>query len=192
MHCSSPHWLFPAAIAWAGQRAEARLAGVRAELTADVVVLLRAQPDLIAFGAAAAHVARIDARDAELTRIARRSATATGLGAGLAALCSGVAVWGSLALAVPAVRADRLDGVALAVVVLVPLAAFEAVQLLPTTLLALVRTRSSGERVLAVLDRPAPVPEPARARAAPRRSVAAAATRGDGALARHRGGLRRR
>ena len=55
-----------------------------------------------------------------------------GWAAGLAALCSGSAVWGSLAVAVPAVRADRLDGVALAVVVLVPLAAFEAVQLLPT------------------------------------------------------------
>lgn len=150
----------PWIIVWAGRRAEARLAGVRAGLTADVVVLIRAQPDLVAFGAAAAHVARIDAQDAELTRIARRSATATGLGAGLAALCSGVAVWGSLALAVPAIRADRLDGVALAVVVLVPLAAFEAVQLLPTTLLALVRTRSSGARVLAVLDRPAPVPDP--------------------------------
>ena len=86
----------PAATAWAGRRAETRLAGARAELTVDVVALLRAAPDLIAFGAAAAQLDRIDARDAELTRIARRGATATGLGAGLAALCSGLAVWGSL------------------------------------------------------------------------------------------------
>jgi thiol reductant ABC exporter CydC subunit len=150
----------PAVSGWAGRRAEAGVAGVRAELTGDVVALLRAQPDLIAFDAVDAHLARIDARDAELTRIARRSATAAGLAAGLAALCSGSAVWGSLAVAVPAIDADLLDGVALAVVVLVPLAAFEAVQLLPAALLALARTRSSGDRVLAVLDRPAPVPDP--------------------------------
>jgi thiol reductant ABC exporter CydC subunit len=150
----------PLVTAWAGRRAESRLAGVRAELTSEVVAVLRAMPDLVAFGAAPSHLDRIDACDAELTRIARRSATATGLGAGLAALCSGLAVWGCLAVGVQAVRTDRLDGVALAVVVLVPLAAFEAVQLLPTALLALVRTRSSGERVLAVLDRPPPVPEP--------------------------------
>jgi thiol reductant ABC exporter CydC subunit len=151
----------PAATAWAGRRAETRLAGARAELTGDVVALLRAAPDLIAFDAAAAQLDRIDARDGELTRIARRDAAATGLGAGLAGLCSGMAVWGSLTVGAPAVRAGVLDGTALAVVVLVPLAAFEAVQLLPTALLALARTRSSGERVLAVLDQRPPVPEPA-------------------------------
>jgi ABC-type multidrug transport system fused ATPase/permease subunit len=58
------------------------------------------------------------------------------------------------------VRAGTLDGTALAVVVLVPLAAFEAVQLLPTAVLALARVRSSGRRVLEVLDTPPPVPEP--------------------------------
>ena len=157
----------PAVTAWAGRRADSRLAGARAELSCEVVDLLRALPDLVAFGAADHHLARIDTRDRELTRIARRSATATGLGAGLTALCSGLAVWGCLVAAVPAVRADRLDGVALAVVVLIPLAAFEAVQLLPTVLLALARARTSGERVIAVLDRPAPVPEPARPRPLP-------------------------
>ncbi len=150
----------PAATAWAGRQAETRLAGARADLAGDVVALLRAAPDLIAFGAASAHLDRIDVRDDELTRIARRSAIAAGLGAGLAALCSGLAVWGSLTVAAPAVRAGVLDGTALAVVVLVPLAAFEALQLLPTALLALARTRSSGERVLAVLDRRPPVAEP--------------------------------
>jgi ATP-binding cassette subfamily C protein CydC len=72
-----------------------------------------------------------------------------------------MAVWGSLIVGAPAVRAGVLDGTALAVVVLVPLAAFEAVQLLPTALLALARARSSGQRVLAILDRRPPVPEPA-------------------------------
>ena len=157
----------PAATAWAGRRADARLAPARAELSAGVLELLRAQPELIAYGAAAGRLHRIERRDAELTRLARRSAVATGLGAGLAALCAGFAVWGSLAVGVPAVRDGTLDGVALAVIVLVPLAAFEAVQLLPTALLALARTRSSGRRVLDVLDTAPPVPEPARPVALP-------------------------
>ena len=136
------------------------MAGARAELTADTLALLRAQPDLVAFGAAPAHLDRLAARDATITRLNRRYALATGLAGGLAALCSGAAVWGALALGTAAVRAGLLDGVALAVVVLVPLAAFEAVQQLPTALLALARTRASGARILEMIERPAPVPEP--------------------------------
>ena len=151
----------PAVTGWAGRQADRRLAGARADLTADVVELLRAAPELVAYGAAADRLAGIDARDAELTRIARASAAATGLGAGLAALCAGLAVWGALAAGAPAVRSGALAGVALAVVVLVPLAAFEAVQLLPPALASLARVRRSGERVLEVLDAPVPVPEPA-------------------------------
>ena len=150
----------PAVTAWADRRAAAALAGARAQVATEVVTLLRAQPDLVAFGAADAQIRRVEEHDAELGRAARRTATAAGLAAGLAALCSGLAVWGALALGVPAVRLGALDGVALAVVVLVPLAAFEAVALLPTALLALSRTRSSGDRVLAVVDRPVPVREP--------------------------------
>jgi thiol reductant ABC exporter CydC subunit len=150
----------PAVTAWAGRRADRELAGARAALSAGVVELLSAMPELIAYGRAGEAVRQAERQDAELTRLARRSAAATGLAAGLAAACAGLAVWGCLAVAVPAVRAGTLDGVALAVVVLMPLAAFEAVQLLPTALLALTRVRSSGSRVLEVLDTPPPVAEP--------------------------------
>ena len=54
----------PAVTAWAGRRADSRLAGARAELSCEVVDLLRAMPDLVAFGAADHHLARIDTRDA--------------------------------------------------------------------------------------------------------------------------------
>jgi thiol reductant ABC exporter CydC subunit len=151
----------PAVTAWASRQADRRMAGARADLATGVVELLRAQPELIAYGAAADRLAEIEAQDAELTRLAKGSAAATGLAGGLAALCGGLAVWGSLAVGVPAVRSGALDGVALAVVVLVPLAAFETVQLLPTALAALTRVRRSGERVLGVLDAAVPVLEPA-------------------------------
>ena len=52
----------------------------------------------------------------------------------------------------------------LAVVVLIPLAAFEAVQVLPTATLAYSRSRQSGERVVELMDTPVPVTEPANGR----------------------------
>jgi len=150
----------PVVTAWTGRRADTRLAGARAELTTRVVELVRAQADLIAYGAVERQLAGIEDTDAELTGVARRSAAAAGLGAGLAALCGGLAVWGALVTGTGGVRSGALDGVALAVVVLVPLAAFEAVQLLPTALGALTRVRRSGDRILEVVDTPAPVAEP--------------------------------
>jgi ABC-type multidrug transport system fused ATPase/permease subunit len=61
---------------------------------------------------------------------------------------------------VPAVHSGRLEGVLLAVIVLVPLAAFELVVGLPVATQSLQRTRRSAERVFAVMDAPVPVAEP--------------------------------
>jgi ABC-type transport system involved in cytochrome bd biosynthesis fused ATPase/permease subunit len=151
----------PAVTSWANRRAEAMQADARADLTASVVTLLRSRPELVAYGAAPQHLDQFDAHDAALTRIARRAAIAAGFGAGIWALCAGGAVWAALALGTPAVRNGDLAGVALAVTVLVPLAAFEAVQVLPTATLAHTRAERSGSRVLELLATPAPVSEPA-------------------------------
>jgi len=146
---------------WAARRSQARLAGVRGELSADVVELVRAAPDLVAYGAAAERVDRALRHDEELTAIARRSARAAGLGAAVTTVCGGLAAAAALAFGAAAVESGALPGVALAVVVLVPFAAFEAVALLAPAQLALSRALSGGARVLAVLDAPAPVAPPA-------------------------------
>ncbi|MCZ9339216.1 ABC transporter, partial [Streptomyces sp. TRM76130] len=110
-----------------------------------------------------------DARraDSALTRIASRTATATALGAGLTALVSGLTVVTSALVAVQAVADGRLDGVTTAVVVLTPLAAFEAVLGLPLAAQHRQRVRRGAERVYEVLDAPEPVREPERPRQAP-------------------------
>ena len=124
--------------------------------------------------------------DARLTRIARSSALAAGVGAGLGAVCAGGAVWGALALGTSAVREGALSGVTLAVVVLIPLAAFEAVQVLPTAALAYSRSRQSGERVIELMETPAPVTEPVRRSAVGSREPVADFVASCGrALARH-------
>lgn len=157
----------PAVTAWANRRAEAMQADARADMTAGVVSLLRSRRELVAYGAAPQHLDLFDAHDATLTRIARRAAIATGAGAGIWALCAGGAVWAALALGTPGVRHADLAGVALAVTVLVPLAAFEAAAVLPAATLARSRALSSGARVLELLGTPAPVPEPAEPVALP-------------------------
>ena len=114
------------------QRTEARRAPARGELNSAIVDLLDGAPELVAFGAAPSQLRGIDARDAELTALATGSARTAGVGSGLTALCAGLATWGALVLGVSAVESGRLDGVMLAVVALIPLAAFELVVGLPT------------------------------------------------------------
>ena len=150
----------PAATAWASHRSDLRLASSRAQLAGDTAELFRALPDLLAYNAVDTTLARLEERDAALTSLARRTAFATGLGAGLATLAGGLAVWVTMLVAIPAVGTGELDRVLLAAVVLVPLAAFEVVGLLPPALGALTRVRQSGRRLLEVLDAPVPVAEP--------------------------------
>ena len=112
------------------------------------------------FGAADAQVYIVQGRDAELTAIASASAGTEGVGLGLTTLLAGLACWGCLVVGIPAVGAGRLDGTELAVITLVPLAAFELVVGLPVATQALQRVRQSAARVFGVIDMPDPVPEP--------------------------------
>ncbi|MYS31204.1 thiol reductant ABC exporter subunit CydC, partial [Streptomyces sp. SID7804] len=94
-------------------------------------------------------------------------ATATALGDGLTALLCGLTVAAAALVGVQAVADGRLDGVALAVVILTPLAAFEAVLGMPLAVQYRQRVRRSAERVYEVLDAPVPVREPQSPRPAP-------------------------
>ncbi|MEU8118904.1 thiol reductant ABC exporter subunit CydC [Spirillospora sp. NPDC049024] len=142
------------------RRAERRTTDLRGELTSHVVDTLQGAPELIAYGAAPEQLAKAAQLDRDFTRATARSATTAGAGAAISALAGGLAVWGSLAVGVPAVRSGALDGVLLAVVVLLPLAAFEVVAGLPMAAQYLERVRRSAARIFAVLDTPPPVREP--------------------------------
>ena len=142
------------------RRSEARQAVVRGELTALVVDLLQGAPDLTVYGATDAQLNRIADADAELGRVASASARTAGIGSGLIALLAGGAVWGAILVGVPAVGSGTLAGVQLAVIVLIPLAAFELVNALPAATQSFERVRRSTARVSAVLDAPLPVVDP--------------------------------
>ncbi|WP_327354885.1 thiol reductant ABC exporter subunit CydD [Streptomyces sp. NBC_01304] len=142
------------------RRAERRLAPARGVLATRVTDLLTGTAELTVAGALKRRTEQVKEADRELTAIASRSATASALGAGLTALVTGLTVVAAALVGIGAVRDGRLSGVALAVVVLTPLAAFEAVAGLPLAVQYRQRVRKSMERVSEVLDAPEPVREP--------------------------------
>jgi thiol reductant ABC exporter CydC subunit len=160
------------------QRSESNQAMIRGELTAAVVDLVEGAPELTAYGALGAQYARTAEIDTRLTQVAGASARTAGVGQGLATLLSGLAMWGALVLGVVAVHAGTLNGVLLAVIALVPLAAFELVTDLPTATQTLQRVRRSATRTLEVIHARPPVVEPAAPRPMPVGSPAALRVRG--------------
>ncbi|MGW3955212.1 thiol reductant ABC exporter subunit CydD [Streptomyces sp. NPDC004752] len=149
------------------RHSERRLAPARGLLATRVTDLLTGTAELTVAGALPARTDEARRADGTLTRIASRAATATALGDGLTALISGLTVAATALLGAQAVAGGRLDGVAMAVVVLTPLAAFEAVLGLPIAVRYRQRVRRSAERVYEVLDAAEPVREPQRPLPAP-------------------------
>ncbi|MCX4846658.1 thiol reductant ABC exporter subunit CydD [Streptomyces sp. NBC_00893] len=146
---------------------ERRLAPARADLATRITDLLGGTAELTVAGALPARAESTRDADGVLTRIAARAATATALGGGLIALVAGLTVVATALVALPAVYDGRLAGVELAVVVLTPLAAFEAVTGLPLAVQYRSRVERSAERVYEVLDAPLPVHEPENPAQAP-------------------------
>ncbi|MEU2773869.1 thiol reductant ABC exporter subunit CydD [Streptomyces sp. NPDC007162] len=149
------------------RRAEHRLAPARGLLATRVTDLLTGTAELTVAGALPARRDEARRADGTLTRIASRAATATALGDGLTTLLTGLTVAAAALLGAQGVADGQLSGVATAVVVLTPLAAFEAVLGLPLAVRHRQRVRRSAERIYEVLDAPEPVHEPERPRQAP-------------------------
>ncbi len=142
------------------RRRETSRAALRGALAASVVDLVEGASELAVYGATAAQLERIDSIDRALAKVDRSSAATAGVGLGLTTFLSGAATWGVLLVGVPAVHSGRLDGVWLASLALVPLAAFELVSGLPAASQALHRVRASAARLFAIADAPDVTPEP--------------------------------
>ncbi len=142
------------------KREESKQASARGELSAAVVDLIEGAPELTVMGGTGEQVERIATADRRLRATARKGAGTTGIGLGLTTALAGLASWGALTLGVRATHGGHLDGALLAVLALVPLAAFELVAPLPAATQALQRSRTAAGRVFAASDAPAPVEEP--------------------------------
>jgi thiol reductant ABC exporter CydC subunit len=143
------------------RKGESRQASARGDLTAQVVDLAEGAQELVAFGAVEAQLERISTADRELTGIATSTARTAGLASGLITLLTGIAVWSILLVGVPSVHSGRLSGPLLAVIALIPLAAFDLVAGLPSAAQSLERVRHSAARVFQVVDAPPAIADPA-------------------------------
>jgi thiol reductant ABC exporter CydC subunit len=137
--------------------AHTRTAPLRAELTAGVVELLHALPDLVAFGKAAGRLEALRGTDSRLRAAYARSSAGVGVGSAIMVAAGGLAVWLMLAIGVPA----RVDSTVLAVLVLTPLAVLDVSSVLPEAAGRFATATASLRRVFAVMDRPDPVPDAA-------------------------------
>jgi thiol reductant ABC exporter CydC subunit len=159
--------IVPLAAAALARKAAVRGAPARGRLAATVTDLLDGAAELSVFGAEDAALADADAADAELTRLARRTAAASSLGTGLMSLVSGLTLWAVLLLGVAATGTGALTRVPLAVLTLTALASFEVVTALPAAAVQLDQARASAARITAVADAPDPVREPSHPRSLP-------------------------
>ncbi|MEE1828206.1 thiol reductant ABC exporter subunit CydD [Streptomyces sp. BE20] len=141
--------------------AERRQAPARGRLATTVVDALSGTAELTVAGALPGRLAAVRAADATLTGLAARSATTAALGTGLISLLTGVTVAAAAAVGLRGVQTGTLAPVCLAVVVLTPLAAFEAVTGMPLAVQARRRSRAASARLAEVLDAPPAVAEPA-------------------------------
>ncbi len=152
----------PTYFAWrgAGRDAGAALAG---ELSAQVVDAIHGAPDLLAFGADAAMLDRLEKMSNEAAGDERCHANAQAFAALITQLCTGGAVLAVLAVTVSAVHARHLNPVMVAVLPLAALGTFEPI---PGIALAAARARAvtaAARRLLALEAVPVPVHDPVAA-----------------------------
>jgi thiol reductant ABC exporter CydC subunit len=162
------------AVALAASPSRGRAAALRGQLSAEVVDLVQGAPELLAYGADAAVMARVEAADAELTRLARRRALAAGATSAVVVICAGAAVVGVLAAGVSAVHGHRMEAVMLAVLPLAALGAFEPVAALALATLRTGDVVAAGRRLLALGEVQVPVTDPVSPEAVPEGPLAVA------------------
>ncbi|MGN8246082.1 thiol reductant ABC exporter subunit CydC [Cellulomonas soli] len=144
--------LAPTLTARAARQTEARAVHAHADMTGTALGLLDDPGPLTVAGRVGAELAALRSADTEIARATDAGARTAALAAAMGPLAMGFAVLAALVTGVPAVAAGQLAPVELAVIVLTPLAAFEATSLLPAAAVQMQRSRASAARVLALLD----------------------------------------
>ncbi len=152
----------PAGMHALGTRVGNRLTRTRADLAAAIVDGIQGMADLLACGQGAGQRHRVEELSLRLTRDRERASRVEALGAAAMTFATHATVWVVLVIAIPMVRAGFIDGVELAVICLVAMAAFEAVQPLPAAARHLSEQLAAARRVFSILDARPAVEDPVR------------------------------
>ncbi len=136
-----------------GARAsERRAASARADASAAALAALDDAGALLVAGGVDRSIAELRDADRRLARAVDAGATTSAIAAGLGVLATGLAATAALVTGIPAVTSGALTPVELAVIVLTPLAAFEATGMLPAAAVSVQRSRAAAARILSLLD----------------------------------------
>lgn len=139
-----------------------RAASARAALSAEFVDTLHGMADRLVSSAQEEACARVLSADREYERVQMAAVRAGALGSALSGLTAHLALVMILAAGLPLVERTRLDWVSLAVLALVTLASFEAVQPLSQAAQQLESALEAGRRLFSLADRKAAVQVPAQ------------------------------
>jgi thiol reductant ABC exporter CydC subunit len=150
----------PALATWSSRYAVRATASARGDLTEGVRACLHGREELVAAGTDAKALERVLEGDDRLRRAHARIAWTAGLGEAAGLLALALAVTGALWAGIPPVAAGTLDGVLLAVIALVPLAAFEPVLALPAAAQQTAVAKACGRRLLEITQADEPRPDP--------------------------------
>jgi ATP-binding cassette subfamily C protein CydC len=140
---------------WLGRQPGRALVRERANLNAAWVDALQGMPDLIAYGAAAHHVAALAQQAEQVAANERRFARLDALQSALAVVFSAGAMLTVLALAIP-----RVDGIYLATLALATLAAYEAILPLGQAAAYMGASLEAAQRLFEIADLPPAVSDP--------------------------------
>ena len=122
------------------------------ELSAEVLAVLEAAPELTVSGRLPDSMRQAASREESLARLRDRAAIPAAIAVALDVAAMGIAVVGNLVVGVDAVAAGQLAPVWLAVIVLVPLAAFEVTSTLGPASVQLVRSAGAACRIVELIE----------------------------------------
>lgn len=153
--------VLPFLLYWVNRGPGAETIEKRAELNNHLLDAIQGMPDLLAYNQGGAQIQRIRTAGRSLGLAQRRGAVNGALGNLASLLLSGLTLWGILLLAIPQVG-QRIDGVLLAVLALVTLSSFEAVNPLIPAAQNLESCLAAGQRLFALAEQAPAVVDPAQ------------------------------
>ena len=154
----------PLLAGWLSRRIGRDQVRVRGELNSGLADGIQGVADLLAFGQEQRQSRLVESLTHTAATIQKRMGAIAGFQAAALLLLSNLAMWATLALAIPMVSRGDMDGVYLAVVALLVLTVFEAVQPLPIAAQHLEANLEAAQRLFEIVDAEPQVvdpPEPA-------------------------------
>ncbi len=150
----------PLLVQFAGRKPGREMVACRADLHTQLVDGVQGMPDLIVFGRQGDRRKTITETGVDYARAQRTMSVLTGFNSGLSVLLTNLGMWIIVFLAIPLISDQQIDGVYLASLALITLAAFEAVTPLPQAAQMLGVSNAAARRLFEVVDTAPMVKEP--------------------------------